>query len=100
MIKVTDEEIRCNCGILPGSYRSYTAKETMALGLFYMAFNDWIYDLHDLPVDLSKMSSDRWNRIAIFSRKDGWHPAYTYLGSAYVQGISLHSVCICKPVAA
>jgi hypothetical protein len=34
MIKVTDEEIRCNCGILPGSYRSYTAKETMALGLF------------------------------------------------------------------
>jgi hypothetical protein len=81
MIKVTDEEIRCNCGILPGSYRSYTAKETM-------------------PVDLSKMSSDRWNRIAIFSRKDGWHPAYTYLGSAYVQGISLHSVCICKPVAA
>ena len=96
MIQVCDLEIQCNCAIYAGTHLYDAAKEALQLGWLYMVFNDRIYDLHDLSWDYEASRIVVPHSARVFSRQDGWHPAYEYTGSVYVKGVSPDTVCTFK----
>jgi len=96
MIDVHDSDIFFTCIHYFGTHISQATRDAMAIGKYYLHFNDSVYDLHDLPYNwdhwlrgIRMEDRVKWERFSIYNPKTKWHPNYHYLGTRVGSGNEL-----------